>query len=176
MRLPFIFVIAYLLSSTANSETLVTKTVLDGKVSLLTPDSFSVMSKENLDHKYPSPNKPTVVLSNEAGTVNLAFNHTQNPLSPGEVKEAHSVFSEMFHNMYPSAKWVRDEVINKGKSSFIVMELITPAADTEIHNIMYGTSVDDRFLLVAFNTTSDESDEWLAIGKKMMESLKINYQ
>ena len=75
--------------------------------------------------------------------------------------------------MYPSATWLRDEVIVQNGKTFMVMELITPAIDTKIHNIMYGTSVDGRFLLAAFNTTTEQADEWLPIGKRIMTSLSI---
>lgn len=55
-----------------------------------------------------------------------------------------------------------------------MLELITPAIDTKIHNIMYATSVEGRFLLVAFNTTVEESSKWLPVGKAIMASLKIH--
>jgi hypothetical protein len=45
--------------------------------------------------------------------------------------------------------------------------------DRQIHNIMYGTFVDGRFLLAALNTTVEQSDKWLSIGKKIMNSLSV---
>jgi len=79
----------------------------------------------------------------------------------------------MFHNFYPSAKWIKDETIVQNGRAFMVLEFVTPALDTKIHNIMYGTSVDNRLLLVAFNTTVEQSEEWLPIGKQIMGSLAI---
>ena len=113
------------------------------------------------------------MLSNSSGSVSLAFNHTNDSISPVQVKSAHPSISQMFHNLYPSATWIRDEVVVKNGRNFIVLELITQAMDTKIHNIIYATSVDNRFLLVAFNTTIEESEKWLPIGKKIMESLSI---
>ena len=131
------------------------------------------MPKDILELKYPASRRPTEVLSDKTGGVTLAFNHTNNPMLPSQVSEAHVAISQMFHNMYPSAKWIRDEVINQNGNAFMVMELITPAIDTQIHNIMYGTSVDGRFLLAAFNTTVEQSGKWLPIGKQIMGSLSI---
>ena len=113
------------------------------------------------------------MLSDKTGGVTLAFNHTNTPMQPSQVSEAHASMSQSFHNMYPSAKWIRDQVIKQNGNVFMVMELITPAMDTQIHNIMYGASVDGRFMLVAFNTTIDQSNKWLPIGKKIMSSLSI---
>lgn len=146
---------------------------LNGKVSMLAPKDFGPMPKNILELKYPATRRPTEVLSDKTGGVTLAFNHTNTPMQPSQVSEAHASMSQSFHNMYPSAKWIRDQVIKQNGNVFMVMELITPAMDTQIHNIMYGASVDGRFMLVAFNTTIDQSNKWLPIGKKIMSSLSI---
>ena len=140
---------------------------------MLAPAGFGPMPNAMLEIKYPSSRRPTEVLSNETGAVSIAFNHTQDAMLPGQVREAHIAISAMFHNLYPSAQWVRDEVVQQNGRDFMVLELVTPALDTQIHNIIYGTSVDGRFLLVSFNTTVELSAQWLPLGKQMMVSLSI---
>jgi len=157
----------------AQANDLIKRTALDGKVSLETPKSFGPMPKKILEFKYPSSRRPTEVLSNISGSVSLAFNHTRTRMTPDQINIARISMSKMFHNLYPSAKWLRDETINRNGQTFMVFELITPAIDTQIHNIMYGTSVDNRFLLVAFNTTVEKSGVWLPIGKKIMKSITL---
>jgi hypothetical protein len=163
-----------LISLNAFSEELVEVKALSGKVSILAPKGFRSMPIDMLEVKYPASRRPTEVLSDKTGGVTLAFNHTENAMQPSQVKEAHISISKMFHNMYPSASWIRDEVIEQNGNTFMVMELITPALDTKIHNIMYGTSVDGRFLLAAFNTTIEQAGEWLPVGKQIMSSLSVN--
>ena len=169
----YFFSLLLIFSCNTFADELIQVDALNGKISILTPANFSAMAKDILEIKYPMSRRPTEVLSNETGGVTLAFNHTNNSMKPSQVAEAHASISKMFHNLYPSAKWIRDEVIQQNGSNFMVMELITPAIDTEIHNIMYGTSVDGRFLLAAFNTTIASSNEWLPIGKKIMASIKV---
>ena len=111
---------------------------LEGRITLLAPSHFEPMSKELVEFKYPSASRPTEVLSDDTGGVTLAFNYTNNPMTPPQIREAHPQFSTMFHNLYPSATWLRDEIIQQGGRNFIVMELITPAIDTQIHK---GTSI-----------------------------------
>lgn len=146
---------------------------LNGKVELKAPSNFGPMPKEILELKYPSSRRPTEVLSDKTGGVSLAFNHTQNMLQPYQINEIHQYMSKVFRNLHPSATWFRDEVIEQSGSKFFVLELITPAIDTKIHNIIYGTSVDGRLLMVAFNTTVQQSKEWLPIGKKIMSSIIV---
>ncbi|NQZ30964.1 MAG: hypothetical protein HRU06_06795 [Oceanospirillaceae bacterium] len=147
--------------------------VLNGKVTIDIPKNFTQMTKEVLALKYPNSRRPTEVLSDETGGISIAFNHTASKIQPSQINDAHIAFSKMFHNLYPSAKWIRDEVIEQNGSAFIIMELITPAIDTKIHNIIYGSSVDGRLLFVAFNTTVEQSKIWLPIGKRMMSSLSL---
>jgi hypothetical protein len=173
MRLIFLLTTALLAFSISHADELITRSALNGKVTLLTPKSFGPMPKAILEAKYPSSRRPTEVLSDSTGGVSLAFNHTRNPLTPDQVQEAHASMSKMFHNMYPSAKWIRDETMDRNGHNFMVFELVTPAVDTKIHNIMYGTSVDNRLLLISFNTTLEQSGQWLPIGKKIMESISI---
>lgn len=146
---------------------------LGGKVSILAPKGFGPMSQELINFKYPSSQRPTEVLSDSTGEVSLAFNYTANPIHPSQIKEAHASFSNMFRNIYPTAKWVRDEVSQQNGTSFIVMEFVAPALDMDIHNIIYATSVDGRLLLAAFNTTVRKADEWLPAGKEIMASIVV---
>lgn len=173
MKYMYLVIAMLLVSTFAQASELIKRTALNGKVTLITPKSFSPMAKDLLEMKYPHSRRPTEVLSDSTGGVSLAFNHTKNPLSSSQIKRAHASMSKMFHNMYPSAKWIRDKVINMNGKNFMVFEIITPAMDTQIHNIMYGTSVDNRLLLIAFNTTVEQSKQWLPIGKKIMKSISI---
>jgi len=169
----FYYIVLLVSCGNAFAEELIEVKALDGKVSILVPEGFKAMSSEILNVKYPSSHRPTEVLSDTTGGVTLAFNYTANQVAPSQVKAAHKSMSKMFHNLYPSATWIRDEVIEQNGQAYMVMELITPAMDTQIHNIIYGTSVDNRFLLAAFNTTVEQSDKWLPLGKKIMSSLSV---
>jgi len=168
-----ILLLVFAFSAPAYTQELAEVTTLSGKVSLKVPKMFSPMSKETLDIKYPATQRPTEVLSDSTSGVSIAFNHTKSRMQPDQIEEGYKSISKMFHNLYPSAKWIRNETITQNGSKFMVLELVTPAIDTKIHNIMYGTSVDGRFLLVAFNTTEEQAEDWLPVGEKIMQSIKI---
>ena len=149
------------------------RTVLGGQVSLLVPKSFKPMSEASLELKYPAEQRPTEVLSNEQGSVNLAFNYTQDALKPNEVAEAYPTIDELFRNLYPSARWNRSEVVSRGGRDYFVMDLWTPAVDTEIRNVIIGTSAEGRFLLATFNVTRELEGAWGNVGEKIMSSLRV---
>jgi hypothetical protein len=85
-------------------------------------------------------------------------------VSPGKLR---------FRNLYPSATWYRSEVITQDGRRYFVLELLTPAIDTHIRNIMLGTSFRGRLLLVSFNVTRELEKNWLEVGRRMLSSVKV---
>lgn len=162
-----------LLTGIASASDLEEKNVLDGKVTLLSPKDFGPMSEEMLALKYPSANRPTEVLSNESGSVNLSFNHSASQV-PDDADTIHKALSGGLHNAYAGAEWISEGVVTVNGQKFAAFEVITPAADTKIHNIIYATQLDGTLLLISFNTTVEDAPKWLEAGKKMMASIKIN--
>jgi hypothetical protein len=149
------------------------KVILDGAVTLLIPNAFALMSEEMLRLKYPSERRPAVVFSNEAGSVNLAATLANTPVRPDQVSELHKAMDSTFRNLYPSATWYRSEVITQDGRPYFVLELLTPALDTQIRNIMLGTSLRGRFLLLSFNVTRELEKNWLEVGRRMLSSVKV---
>lgn len=149
------------------------KSVLGSRVSLLIPKTFTLMSEEMLRAKYPSERRPTLVYTNERGSVNIALNYTKNRMPANELAPFHKSMEGSFKKLYPSAEWFRSEVRKINGREFFVMELRTPAVDTEIRNIMLGTSLDDRLLLISFNVTKELEKEWLPTADRIIGSVKV---
>ncbi len=147
--------------------------LLDGRVAMLVPEDFELMGEEMMRLKYPSERRPTVVLTNPRGSVNVALNHTQDALPAAEIEQVHEFMDNMFRNVYPSASWNRSEVTSREGRQFFLLDLVTPAVDTKIRNMITGTSVDGRLLLVTFNCTQELEEEWAALGRKIIESIRV---
>jgi hypothetical protein len=159
--------------SVVGDPDLLERTLLGGRLSILVPNSFTQMSEEMLRVKYPSERRPTIVLTNPEGSVNVAVNHTSNALPPSQLRQAHTAMETTFRNLYPSAEWNRSEIVTLKGRSYFVLDLRTPAIDTEVRNIMAGTSLDDRFLIITFNCTHELEPQWAGIGKRIIESVRL---
>ena len=147
--------------------------LLDGRVQMLMPDSFAVMSEELLRLKYPNENRPTIVYTNSDGTINIAVNHPDSEIPNDAVGALRDQIVTSFKNLYPSAVWYRDEMASVDGRNYFVIELTTPAVDTEIRNIMYFSSLNDRLLGISFNCTVEHEQEWAEIGKRVIDSISI---
>lgn len=152
---------------------LATRSLLGGAVEMLIPTGFQPMREALLKRKYPAERRPTVVLANESGSVSVALNHTRDRLSPAQLPDAHRALEQMFRRLYPSAVWFRSGLVDVNGRKGILLELRTPAIDTEIRNLMLATPVDDRALLVSVNMTKELEDEWLETANRILGSVTI---
>lgn len=171
----FGMIILSILLTTAFTTTidLEIKSLLNGKVELKVPKAFDIMSEELMKLKYPSEKRPTLVYTDESGGINVALNLTQNQASQQMIPAYKDNFVQAFKNLYPSAEWKDSGVktINGKKVGYL--ELVTPAIDTEIYNLMFFTDLDGKLLLCTFNCTEKSIDEWTPVAKEIMSSLKI---
>ncbi len=157
----------------ANDEKLVKRKFLDGRLSLLVPESFEPMNKTMLESKYPSANRPTLVLTNRAGTVNLAINHTKNAARPDQLEGLLEAMEVVMRKTHRDAKWHDSSIVEINGRRWFRLDLTTSAIDTRIRNMMLGTVYEGRVLLVGFNTTKPLEKRWLESGRKMLDSLKL---
>ena len=157
----------------AQDATLERKVVLGGKVSILVPRDFLPMTQEMLNVKYPSSNRPSLVYTNPRASINIALDHKAMSLPADQLAAAHQSVTSAMKNLYPSAQWFRNEIRTINGRQFFLLDLRTPAIDTEVRNIMLGTSLDDRLLLISFNVTKALEKEWMPTGYKIVESIVV---
>ncbi len=162
-----------LISWTTPTIELEKRKILNDKVEILLPKEFEIMSEDMMKTKYPSERRPTLVYTNETGGINVAFNHTTSKASQQQIDAYKDNFVSMFRNLYPSAEWKGTGVkeINGRKVGY--MELVTPAIDTKIYNLMFFTDLDGRLLLCTFNCVDKEQKNWTESAKQIMNSLTI---
>jgi hypothetical protein len=147
--------------------------ILSGHVIIDLPDDFKLMGEEMLAVKYPSNNRPTLVYTNESGSVNFAFNHTANHITKDQLPEFLQAFIQQFKSLYPQIKWIKKETTVVNGKSFIVMEFITPAIDTYIYNLMYVTELQGRMLMCSFNCTESQRAAWESKAKLALNSIAV---
>jgi len=151
-----------------------TKTsVLNGKVALLIPQEFGLMSEDMKQRKYPSQARPPIVYTNAATTINVAINHTSGEMPEASMPVLRSYLDGVLKNQYPTATWLRSEAVSRNGRTLVFYDFRAPALDTTIRNIMVAASLEGRLLLVTFNCTIAEEEEWESLGKRIIDSIEI---
>ncbi|MDI3325540.1 hypothetical protein QKW35_14270 [Pontibacterium granulatum] len=131
------------------------------------------MSEWQMDQKYPGWQRGIEAFSLTNGTVSIAFHHTQNAIQEKQIDDAHAVVSRLLRRRYGDAHWLQSRVAPKFGTRVMVLEFVTKAEDTSIHNLMYGIPLNGRLLLVTFNTTSQQVPDWLDRGRLMINSIEL---
>lgn len=155
------------------SDKLEAKKVLNDKVEILIPKGFTVMSEEMAKVKYPSENRPSLIYTDEKGSINIAFSHTETPVQDSLLKDLKDPMKQAFTNAYKDATWYRDEVIQINGKNVGVFEMLTPGADTKIYNLIFFTELDGKVLMTTFNCTEAQMEEWKPLAQEILMSYKV---
>lgn len=147
--------------------------ILPQKVDIYIPKSFSIMSEEMAKIKYPSEERPTIIYTNESGSINIGLKIAKSNTTDSQIKDYTDVIKKSYKNLYPSAQWFDSGVKKVDGKNVGYLELLTPAIDTEIYNLIYLTELDGKLLLLTFNCTKEKMNDWKPIAKNIMASLQF---
>jgi hypothetical protein len=147
--------------------------VLNDKVEILLPKEFEIMSEDIMRLKYPSERRATLIYTDKKGEINVAFNHTTFEATQQQIEAYKEHFVLAFKNAFPSADWKATGVkeINGRKVGY--MELVSPAIDTKIYNLIFFTDLEGRLLLCTFNCIEKEQKDWIEPAQQIMNSMTI---
>ena len=141
-----------------------------GEFSLKIPTDFNIMSKEAISNKYPTGNAPSLVYTNERGTINIAFVLNDVAMRNDEIEE----YTKAMETMY--RQYANDIDINffeRNNHKIGEIKFISPASDTNIYNHIIAFSVAGKLRLVNFNCTEELRHEWEEVGNFIINSLNF---
>ncbi len=157
----------------ALAQQLEPRSLFDGKVSILIPAGFEPMSEEMLAEKYPLGEAPKLVFTNPDGSVNVAMRHTSMQVGPQDVPLVHQFVEWTFQRQFPRAVWFGSTTGERGGMPYFTLEFVTPADGTGVRNIMLGTALDGRMLLISFNCTRELEEQWAPLGQQIIDSISL---
>lgn len=145
----------------------------DDTLSIFLPKDFDFMDMAMVKIKYPSENRPNIIISDLEGFYSFMLNHTNSKLKEAEIKEFTDIMKTTLSKSNASIifKSTGQKEINDKNIGFL--EFISPALDYDIYNLMYFVSFDERALIIGFNCIKDLSSSWKNIAKAVFETLEI---
>ncbi len=149
------------------------KSVLEDRVKIRLPETFTVMSPEIAALKYPSERRPNLIYTNESTSINIAFNHTQSPLHDTDMDAFKKSMVQILKKTQPLARWFEEGVRNVNGKNIGFCDFLAPAFDVNIYNLLFFAELEGRALLCTFNCTEEEMEDWKPIAMGIMDSVKI---
>jgi len=140
----------------------------DTKVTFVPPAGFKELPQEIIDTKWRSKDAPKFVVGNDRATTTVAYDLKNHDISKASLSEIKDSFGELFERIIPGIQWIKREIIEHSGKDWILLEMSSHAIDTDIHNIMFLTSYEDKMLVFNFNSTKDD---FKGYEKQLRESL-----
>lgn len=150
------------------------RSLLQDNIEVLVPTHFVPMSAEMLALKYPTgPNTPSVVLTDEDGTVNIAISHISNQATPDIIEAYQKSIKTSFRTSHPKAIWKGEGVklLNGRKIGYL--KVITQGRDQPVYNYLLLTDLKGRLLIFTFNCTEKLLPEWEPTAEKIISSFRV---
>ncbi|QNH61278.1 hypothetical protein [Hymenobacter sediminicola] len=146
--------------------------LLDGRITLLVPAGFKPMNKDMLALKYPGNKPPQEVLTDERGATNVAFNWTPVQATQTDLSAIEGAFYAS-RLRQDDIVWYSHGVKTINGRQVGYLEMLTPAPDTEVYNLLFFTDLEGRLLLVTFNCVKKDMEAWKANAHLILNSLQV---
>ena len=147
--------------------------VLGGEVTLDVPVDFHAMSQAQREKRYAAGQRPSQVLTNSAGDVNIAFNLTPNEMTLDQLSDFQRQMAALFRGQVDDDDWIGSSTTEIGGLDWFTIEMRTEAFGTKVWNLIAGTSCNGRLLLISFNATTEHEDGWKEPCRKMLQSVRL---
>ncbi|WCN36419.1 hypothetical protein [Aneurinibacillus uraniidurans] len=150
------------------------KSLLENKISVPLPKTFSLMPPEMAAVKYASEKRPTVIYGNENFSITIAFNHTESALREEDMETFTNDMIQILKRTQPLARWLEQGVRNVREKRIGFCEFIVPVWDDTLYNLFFFAELDERVLLCTFNCPEEERKDWRPIARGIMDSLTLH--
>ena len=154
------------------AEALEAREFLGGKLSMLVPASFKVMSDEMRRSKYSGDKPPTLVLTDKSNSTDITFHHTPAKMT----LEALPEFGSALRQAYPDAKFHSSGSRTINGSEFFKIDLETQSPDGRVRSVVAITAMQGRLLLVSYNCLVSREPKCWHLGHQLIESIKLKGQ
>ncbi|CAM3785990.1 hypothetical protein [Xenorhabdus thuongxuanensis] len=167
--LPIIFIL-FLPFKTLAKVSLERQQVPKHALSIKIPKGFILMDEKSKRLKYPSmrDSNEKVIFTDERGKVNIIISAGTVSMFPEQL----DMFTDSLVKLMPNYQPSLQKVTVDGKDARII-DFISRAMDTDIHNKMLTTSFNGKAVIVSFNTTVDEWEQYKDVSTDILLSLKF---
>ena len=142
---------------------------------MVLPKTFDDLSPEYVLLKYPNVNRPKIILSNEEGTVNFAFEHMSD--STEEMEARLTTYKAVIKKLHPSYAFFSECIydLESGlKAAYYDFRGI--AIDDDIYCLNFFTDLPTGELFGWFTCPIDLKDKWGPLARQMIQTIKPSSQ
>lgn len=142
-----------------------------GKIAVVLPKDFTLMTPEAAAIKYPSIHRPEIIYSNAMGTVNFAFSHKAEAIAIFQLKTCAAQFKEAIKRTNPAIIFYESGEMPVGKTELHYFDFQSFSFDMQTYNLMYISIIENKVLHGVFNCPAKFADEWKPIVRQILGTI-----
>jgi hypothetical protein len=151
-----------------------TRTFLSGTVSLEVPGGFAPMPEQLMSQRFPSKDRPEVVLSNEEGTVSVALGRKKGTrLGPDEFSKIMETTKSRVQAADASCEWLRSETTVVNGHDGYLFDYRGKGHGGRLRAVIIFAALDDGLLGVTFTCDAGLEDQWVPVGNRVIQSVQV---
>lgn len=156
----------------ADGVDMAVKRVLDNKLQLQVPQSFSLMSEEKRA-KFPKDRRPTLAFTDDAGQVSILITLAEGKVFDSQIEESHKNMIGNLRTAFPQAQWQRNDRTAVGDHPAFILSLRAPATPSgpEARYVILGASLSGRLLTITMKCPPAEENDWLPVWDTVIKSV-----
>lgn len=136
------------------------KRLFEDKVGVVLPISFEEMTIEEAKKKYPSEQRPQIIMTNLDATINFAFNLVKLNMETDKMEGAVQDFALVMKRLYPTNICLNIEAVQGIQLPYAFIEFTSMAVNANLYNMVMIMPIGDELLMLLFNCPFDQRGEW----------------
>ena len=149
------------------------RALIEERVIMMVPVDFQEMSQADAKLKYPSQERPQLILTDTSTAVNLMFNYLDQPIKNEDVATLCSQIINGMKRVNSSISIQEEGVEIVGDKNVAYTTFSHPTLNGKLYNLMYFVELDGRSLMISFNFQTKDLKYWKPVAFEMMRSLKF---
>lgn len=150
------------------------RTLFDETMSVVLPDSFRNMNPEAAKLKYPSEQRPQIILCNTDGSISMAFNLTGMAVTKEEIPELAEKMRAAVKRTNPASVFDKQEAFETESGLQAgTFDYVSYALDADIYNLFFALNLGETLLIGTFNCLAESGKEWNPLIMQMIQSIRM---
>lgn len=149
---------------------------LDGQIVMLIPKLLQTMPEELMQIKYPNPERPEWIVSDEEGKVSLGISLERGEIENGDIEEIVNILKKEMQRMYPASKIEIENPVGEGNEKVYWFSLDIPLIDDICCHVMFFREVKGGLLMGTLDCSKDEKKMWKDALRQILGTIKDRYE
>lgn len=152
------------------------KSIMEQKASILLPKSFEKMPEELMQIKYPDPNRPECILSDEEGKEAITFHLEEGQVEEGDLEQIAELLKGEMKRLYPASLIEDEKTIGEGRERVCWFSFDIPLIDDQCCHVMFFREMKEGLLMGTFDCSRTGKKQWKPILKQLLGTIREDSQ